>query len=123
VERSKAKLILKELEEAVKKVAEKHGMDVRVSGGRFDSNGLKPRLEFMTRDTEGRTREEREWDIYAESLGLDKSILGKQYNGKKIVGLDMKKRKYPVILETRDGVRYKTSVMNVKSGWYTNVGE
>jgi len=122
MDRETTKMLMKELGVAATEIARKHGMEVKINGATFGSTFMKPRIEFLAKDEKGRSKEEREWDMFAESLGLDKNLLGKQFNGKTIIGLDMKKRKYPVILMSLRGNRYKTSVSSVKNGWYSNIG-
>jgi len=65
---------------------------------------------------------EKQWEMYAERLGLPKHILGKWFNGKKIVGLNVRNRKFPVLLESRMGDKYKARAAAVADRWYSEVG-
>lgn len=112
MDRALANKIGKELEEAAIKIAKKYpGVTAVAKGGRFDSTTFGKKIEFRMKDASGRTREEAAWDLHAESYGLDVTLLGTTVRGKKIVGLDLKKHKYPVILiDEKTGKSYKAPV-------------
>ena len=112
--RTTAKLIIAEMTDAAKKVAVKHGLEASFKSGSFTDTTFSPKFVFSGKDAQGRTQEEVEWDKYHGMLGLKKEWLGKKYNGKTIVGLDMKKRKYPVLLKSARGTKYKVEASMVK---------
>ena len=114
MDRTTAKLIIAEMTDAAKKVAEKHGLEARFKSGSFTDTTLSPKFVFSGTDASGRTQAEKEWDTYHGALGLKKEWLGEKYNNKTIIGLDMKKRKYPVLLKSARGKVYKADASIIK---------
>ena len=118
MDRIQAKQMGKDIEEALGVIAEKYSMDLEYRGGTFSDTDYKPRATFTGKSTSGKTRAEAEWDLYHSMLGLKKEWLGEiisyQDSDQIIVGLDMKKFKYPVLLEDGNGKKYKASAENIK---------
>lgn len=92
-------------------IAKELGVQFKFAGGRFEATNAILKLEVMTVGTNGkafdRERDEylRHCNLYElDKSWLDKTFLDRGYDKFKIVGLNMRRRKNPVIcenLETR----------------------
>ena len=114
MDRKTAKLIIAKMTVAANEVAKELGLEANFKSGSFSDTTFSPKFVFSGTDASGRTQAEKEWDLYSESMGLKKEWLGKKYNNKTIIGLDMKKRKYPVLLKSARGTVYKADASMVK---------
>jgi len=111
--RIQAKQMGEDIKNALKEVAEKYNMTIEYRGGTFSDTDYKPKITFTGKSTDGKSRQEQEWDLYADMLDLKKEWLGEviTLSGKDciITGLDMKKSKYPVMVEGENGHKYKVT--------------
>lgn len=70
-----------ELRAAAEAIAAKHGLTVKLSGGKFSPDNYKPGLEFMSPgETEGGfAKVEEMFRLYASLYGLKPEMLGKTF--------------------------------------------
>ena len=113
MDRTQAKQMGDDIKNALQTIADKYEMTMEYRGGTFSDTDYKPRVTFTGKSVDGKSRQEKEWDMYAEVLDLKKEWLGQVIvlSGKEmtITGLDMKKSKYPVLVEAENGSKYKVS--------------
>lgn len=112
MDRQQAKQMGEEIKSALRTIAEKHNMTLEYRGGTFSDTDYKPRATFTGKGADGKSREEKEWELYYKMLGLEKEWLGEVVtlsNGKDVIitGLDMKKTKFPVMAEDDNGGGWK----------------
>ena len=121
--KSEATALREEIQTAVDAVLVRHGMArTKTTLSYGDAEG-RVSLQFATGTSSTEARHNQcaaEWEQYADLLRLDKSWLNTtvQVNGESmtIVGLNMRNRKYPVIVENRQGKRYKVGELVVRVG-------
>lgn len=110
MDKKQAKLMGEDVKNALQTIADKYNMTLEYRGGSFSDTDYKPRVTFTGKSADGKSREKKEWDLYAEMLDLKKEWLGEVVNlrGKDciITGLDTKKTKYPVVVEDGNGGKY-----------------
>lgn len=122
INRRNIRTIDKDVLEALKAVAEKHGLDISVVSGSFSSAAYKCRLSFAVKGANGIPAD---FARNAERLGLDPNCYGKTFTTFRggtfrITGLNLRRRKYPVSAErTTDGKSYKFPVSQVVFGLST----
>lgn len=113
----------KELEAALAAVAAKTGVDFTVGIIRFDATSARCKIEGIVRGATGATAPV---TPKAAALGRYAYLLGntfdenKEYRAPtlgvvKVVGYNAKAHKYPFIVQTRGGKRYKYTTMSVKA--------
>lgn len=90
-----------ELGAVLTQLAQKHGLKLVRNGGTYSPTEFKPKLSFVLTDSAGQDlHAKREFERYAEIFGLKATDLGKEFisqgNMYRVVGLDLKKRKFPV---------------------------
>ena len=116
MDRALVKKINNDVRLALELVSQKYGLTLKLKNGSFTSEMYRPSFEFYQLSNGTTSIEENEWNKWHATLGLKKEWLGKSLSsGKKIIGLDMRKRKYPVILVSKNGTRYKTTASSVIS--------
>lgn len=107
ITRQALKEIDADLREALKSVAEKHGLEVEIRGGSFDSESYRPKVEFKTA-----TADEDMWNTWADLYGLSNVKFGDEFQSQgltfRISGVSPRSSVRPV-LATRvdDGRQYK----------------
>ena len=110
MDKKQAKLMGEDVKNALQTIADKYNMTLEYRGGSFSDTDYKPRVTFTGKSADGKSREKKEWDLYAEMLDLKKEWLGEVVNlrGKDciITGFDTKKTKYPVVVEDGNGGKY-----------------
>lgn len=116
ITRNRIRQINADIEKALWSVAEKHGVEISVGNSSFTDVEYTTKLTVKTEGSEQREREQsRE---YAKMLGLPEGIVGRDFvmRGEtcKVVRIDPKKRKYPVIIKKPNGKKYKVTVESVK---------
>jgi len=104
----------------LKELGEKLGVGLRVGGGSYVPDEIVFKLHVSPMNSDGKIVDIREadWNKHYELFGMKQEWLGKTFRSASgihtIKGLDVRKRKYPVITEYR-GLEYKHTVINVKS--------
>jgi len=114
------KVLRKDIDSALKSVADKHGLSLMLGNIRFNEESFTGKLEARVTDKPGETTMAADFRALAHSYGLSPSLLGQvlSINGKryKIVGLKPRNRKYPVIAESvATGKRFKFAAFSVRS--------
>lgn len=88
--------ISNDIKSALASIAEKYGVDIKLEGGRFDSNQFHPKIGLYIGNKEDMYR--KNWKPYCWHYGFKVEDLDRVavLNGKefKLTGLDPKKRKY-----------------------------
>lgn len=107
ITRQDAAILGREVEEALKIVAERHGLTCEIRGGTFDAGFFKPRVEFKTA---GNDRSE--FDRYATLFGLEASDFGRTFTSGgrefKVSGVAPRSTRRPILaIETRTGRTFK----------------
>jgi hypothetical protein len=116
IDRSKAKQIGREVEQALQEVAERHGLTVDYRGGTYDPNTYKPRITLKSANAD-----ESEFKMYASRYGLERSDFGREFVSKgrlfRITGVSPRSPKRPILCEEVDtGRRFKFTAAGVKAG-------
>ncbi len=106
IDRTTAKLLGAEIQEALEAVAAKHGLIVSVRGGKYDDTMYAPKVEFKTANAD-----EEDFNRYANWYGLEGQF-GETFtqNGRsfKITGIAPRSPKRPIICDELDsGKRFK----------------
>jgi len=118
MDRTQAKQMGADIEKALQTIADEYNMTMEYRGGSFSDTDYKPWVTFTGKNADGKSRTEKEWELYRDMFGLKKEWLGEKVvlSGKKmtITGLDTKKSKYPVMVETADGHKYKVTPEQIK---------
>lgn len=120
--------VRRRIEKALSDIAADMGLDVSVSAGSFNDLNYKTRVEFSLKSTDGKTKEQIDFERYAPMYGLSPKDFGKTIKSMdrdfKIVEIKPKRSKYPVVLESvRTGRRYKMDADMVKSALASGGGK
>jgi hypothetical protein len=95
--------ILEEAKAALKEIAEKHGLDFKPAKSLYNARGFTIRGEFALREIGGLARDQAEFNQFCRSYGLMPEDYGAEITvnreAVKLVGLALKRPKYPLILE------------------------
>ena len=110
MDRKIAKIVQDEAAAALVAIAAKHGMTVRAHGGQLADISMVLKFEFKTADTAAiADAEKAEFEACAAIFGLEAGDFGATFhaNGQtyKVVGLNLKRRKYPIVVENAQGKR------------------
>ena len=124
MEKSKIESIIKEIEEAAKKIGESHGLEIRTAGGyHYTTNNFRFQIEAAVVNDEGvaETREVEDFKHLAFRFGFQPDDLHKELiiQGRtfRIVGLKPRNFKYPIICEELGTLKqYKLGADQVKEG-------
>lgn len=114
------KAIGREIEDAAREIAKKHGVSISYAGGTYgDRNVVKFQIASVAADGTVETPEREFFKRMATLYGLSPDDLGKDFRSGtttyRIIGLSPAKRKYPIIAEhLGTGKRYKFSELTVK---------
>jgi hypothetical protein len=110
MDKVKAKALHTELDEAVRAVAAKHGMDITKSRGAFSDGLFRLNVEIAE---DGKSSEASAFTQLAHVYGLRANMLnslvtlhGQTY---RIVGLLPRSTKFPVVVENADGRKLKVT--------------
>ena len=94
---------------ALQAIAEKHNLTVRAHGGTLNDLGAILKFEFKVVGDTLANAEKIEFERYAHLFGLEPTDYGMSFTtgGKtyKLVAFNMKRRKYPIVVEESDGER------------------
>ncbi len=115
ITRNSVKSLRNDIDAALAAVGAKHGVSIHAGNARFDSNTVSFKLEAKVVSGAGEV-----YNAEAEAL----KALSPEYVGKKItlsggvkgtvVEFHRRKHKYPFIVETANGKRYKVPAWQVK---------
>jgi hypothetical protein len=114
MDKAKCKAIHDEVDKAVQAIAERHGLTLVKSRAAYDSGMARFHFEVCE---EGQSTEERDFQTHAHLYGLKPEMLGQTIevplNGKvktfRVVGLNSRSRKFPVIIKGPDGETRKAA--------------
>lgn len=124
-DRASVRTILEECEEALRPIAEKHGLTLNRKGRTYYPDSLPVMYQFLVteKDEDGNvlTAEAKEFQKRAVMYGLEPEDLHREFvNGGdtfRITGLKPRSRKYPILGENvRTGKTYKFPLETVKAG-------
>jgi len=113
--RQNIRQINSELEAALKQVAEKYGLEVKLGNTRFTGDNFTTKVQVATVGEGGITmsKEATDFNRYKTILGINME-LGQEFqrSGKTftIVGLKPRSKKYPILAKCSDGKTYKLPV-------------
>ncbi len=100
-------MVRKEIQSSLDDLQKKLGIQLKIGNMRFDASTFTTKLEASL---VGHDPLAEEWEKYAHLFDLDVTWIGKKFLSNSemhtIIGLDTKKRKYPVITAC-DGKKYK----------------
>lgn len=120
LDRAKVKAIHADMKEAMKAVAEKHGVLINTFGKvTYDTDMMNAKFKVTTLGENGQVRNEAEEDFkeYASVYDLKPSDLGKRFTfqGKPytISGLNTRAKKFPIEAKGRNGT-YKFAARDVR---------
>ena len=69
MDKKQAKLMGEDVKNALQTIADKYNMTLEYRGGSFSDTDYKPRVTFTGKSADGKSREKKEWDLYAEMVG------------------------------------------------------
>lgn len=122
MDKKQVRAIMEDLEKHLREFAEKHNVIVEVQGSRYNEMEIRPKIKITTKE-EGQTDEQVMAEAFrfkAELMGIDPEWYGKEItvNGStpaRIIRIDEKKRKYPVIVKAiHSDAMWKLSVDQVE---------
>ena len=122
ITRDMCRAIDADLKAALAIIAAKHGLGVKVNGGRFDNNTFSPRVEFAVAGDVGVCKKDEDnFKHFAHLYGLEEGDLGKTFPATggpyRIDGLFPGRSKNTVKLtRLSDGKTMKATVDFVKAG-------
>lgn len=102
-DRDNLKALRKDLEEALKQVAEKHNIQIVVGNASFTSNDVNWKIQMLAKDDSGKVHDRlaEDFKFYANALGMKPEDLGKEFTvGRdkyRLKGYNGKKRKFPIV--------------------------
>lgn len=117
------KQITTDLNEAIKPVAEKYGLQIKIDQTNFSLKNATTKLQIaVIEDGQAVTREVQDYLEHHQDLGLKLEWLNREFEvlGKKyfLLGLKTKSTKYPLLARSLDdGKTYKLPVRSVKFGF------
>lgn len=103
------------IEAALKPLANEHGIEIRIAGGRWSDHSYAVKLEILTRDEAGNVHHPGadSFRAMAKFYGLEPDDLGREFQQQgciryRITGLNTRRKKYPISVErVVDGKRFK----------------
>lgn len=120
IDRKKMRTMSTDIEAALKEVAKKHDVELKVGGGSWDDSTFSFKLEGGIIKSDGSvvTKESEDFKARATFYGLKPEHLGKviKIDGERyeITGLSTRSRKYPIIVKrVRDGKPFKLTQVDV----------
>lgn len=120
------RLLRVDLNKALEEVAAKHNIILEVGNASFTANNATFKLHVMTKaegvETKADAEEakmKKDFEQYHRMFGIDADALGKKIKSREktftVIGLDTKKRKYPIIARDEQGKQYKLSIEQYNS--------
>jgi len=118
VTRQLIKLINADIEDALKSVAEKHGVKISIGSSSYSTAEFTTKVKIETPEAENLNKDKNKQ--YAKMLGLPEDIVGKtivlQGHSYTVIRLDIGKPKNPVIIQKVGSDKtYKVTVDTAKS--------
>ena len=117
IDRPTCRTISDEAEAALKAVAEKFGLTLIRSNGRFSPTNLTVKFDFQVTGDNGVSKKATQG---AALLGLPEDCIGKQFKSGgrmfTITDINLRRRKYPVGGSGPQGGKYKFTVAQVMAG-------
>ena len=106
-----------EIETALKAIADKHDLNLQMTGGAFNFSSYRPKIEFSTKEESGIPST---WSRHCFSMDLKPEDFGKTFihggTEFQITGLDLKKHKYPILVtRLRDGKKFLYTADDIRS--------
>lgn len=106
--RTNCAVIRDELEEAILKIAQKHGIELRVGNGKFTAGTFDLKIH-------GKAKGKQISQAFIEHMALYGLKANVEINGKTLVEYAPRRSKYPFIYEDkRTGKRMKTNLQSAK---------
>ncbi len=113
IDRNTCKQITADAQAALNAVAEKYGLTVKVSGGTYVDTSFRTKVEFLTADAA-----EQDWRRVAALVGLHPDDFGRSFtvhgDTYRVVGINLRAQRFPVIAEREDGRRFKFAATAVQ---------
>jgi hypothetical protein len=114
IDRQTAQTLGREIEEALREIAERHSLTVELRGGTYDASTFRPRVEFKTS-----TADQDEFTRYANHYDLDPGDFGREFVSQgrtfRISGIAPRSPKRPILCdEVATGRMFKFTVDAVK---------
>lgn len=105
-----------DIQEALKAVAEKHGVKISIGGTSYSTADFTTKVKVESAEAEQvKGEESKQWarllDLPENVIGLKFKIQGKELE---VIRLDISKPKNPVIAKGEDGKTYKMPVATLK---------
>jgi hypothetical protein len=123
INRSNAKTLRAETEQALQAVADKYGLSVNIGNGRFNDDQYRAKFEFNVAaqtTAPGSPAVSKKDVAAAKKLGLPEDIIGRQFKSGRttytVSGFNLRRRKYPVSGIGPKGGRYKFPADAVQRG-------
>ncbi len=113
ITRQLLKILREEIDQALKTVGEKHGLEFQAGSASFSGNNFTFKLagSMIGEDGKAVTKEVETFKAFAKLYGLQPEDLGKEFtrHGRRftICGLKMSAKKYPIMATRDDGERFK----------------
>ena len=111
------------IEDALKDLATKHGIVIKVGNGSYTEATVTFKLELATIDKTGtvQSKEAQDFKMYALLFGLKTENLGQSfldYSGEKftVIGAKPRSTKFPILVEDSKGKRFKFPANRVQLG-------
>ena len=106
ITKTSARGLAEQAESALQAVAERNGLTVKYKGGSYTGTTFTPKFEFATADSAavGFARDATFIGLTPEDFGKEVKVEGRII---KIVGINLRASRYPVLVEDRDGKVYK----------------
>ena len=117
IDRSTCQAIAAEAMAALEAVAARHGLTVSQERGTFDPANFTFKAKFTAQTANGAPAD---FARNAQALGLPPGCYGTEirHNGNrvKIVGFELRRRKYPVLVELEDGAKRLITLDGARGG-------
>lgn len=108
VDKALVQRIAAEVQTALDEVAARHGLTVKVGGGRYDPEvgTFSPKITFTAADAEAKAFAilAPEFGLKAEDYGRKITVKGRTF---KVVGLNPRASRFPLMGEAEDGRQFK----------------
>lgn len=103
IDSATCRMLAREIDAALREIADRHGLAVQVGGGKYESGYYEPKVRLAVRDAQGTaaTPEAAAFRQLAQFYGLKQDDLGRTFesNGRtyRLVGLKARSDKYPFL--------------------------
>lgn len=103
-----------DFKQAIKALEAQYGVEIDLGSISYSDTKFTSKITVFNNEA-GNSGKQAEWNIYATRFGLNKDWFGKTVKlnsgtSATIVGIAPRSRKYPVLVETKDGGQYKMQV-------------